>query len=148
MLHGGRLGDETSAPDGGGQKQNHLDLLPYGCDGWMSTFIHIFPPVMEAYWAAIQRGRLVGAFKPEPPPRDDDPEAAAAGREALPAGHPASWGAITAGSTTLGWRGAWLEQAPSSATRESTATRAIIDIVRTSCLKPPDPEPEIGENLD
>ncbi len=49
-------------------------------------------------WAAIQRGRLVGAFKPEPPPRDDDPEAAAAGREALPAGHPASWGAITAGT--------------------------------------------------
>lgn len=45
----------------GGQKQNHLDVLPYGCDGWMSTFIHIFPPVMAAYWAAVRRGDLATA---------------------------------------------------------------------------------------
>ena len=47
-------------------------------------------------WAAIQRGRLVGACKPESPPaqRDTGPT----GRDALPAGHPITWGAITAGT--------------------------------------------------
>ena len=56
-------------------------------------------------WAAIERGRLVGACKPEPaPPRlmtaaqVTDAQAAEAGREALAPGHPVSWGAITAGT--------------------------------------------------
>jgi 4-hydroxy-tetrahydrodipicolinate synthase len=38
----------------GGQKQNHLDLVPYGCDGYMSTFIKFAPQVAQAYWEAIQ----------------------------------------------------------------------------------------------
>lgn len=38
----------------GGQKQNHLDLLPYGCDGYMSTFLHFKPEIAQAYWQAIQ----------------------------------------------------------------------------------------------
>ncbi|MCZ6679585.1 MAG: dihydrodipicolinate synthase family protein [Candidatus Poribacteria bacterium] len=38
----------------GGQKQNHLDLLPYGCDGYFSTFIHFRPDIPQQYWQAIQ----------------------------------------------------------------------------------------------
>jgi len=36
----------------GGQKQNHLDLLPYGCDGYLSTFIKFKPEITQAYWQA------------------------------------------------------------------------------------------------
>ncbi len=51
-------------------------------------------------WAAIQRGRFIGAKKPPAPPRaaHEDP----ANREALPPGHAASWGAITAGTVLAG----------------------------------------------
>jgi 4-hydroxy-tetrahydrodipicolinate synthase len=45
----------------GGQKQNHLDLLPYGCDGYMSTFIHFNPAVADRYWALVTAGDLTGA---------------------------------------------------------------------------------------
>ena len=38
----------------GGQKQNHLDVLPYGCDGYFSTFIHFRPDITQEYWRAIQ----------------------------------------------------------------------------------------------
>jgi len=38
----------------GGQKQNHMDLHPYGCDGFMSTFIQFKPEIAHRYWAAIQ----------------------------------------------------------------------------------------------
>jgi peptidoglycan/xylan/chitin deacetylase (PgdA/CDA1 family) len=45
-------------------------------------------------WSAIERGRRIGARAPihvAPPPPDP-------AREALPAGHPLTWGAITAGT--------------------------------------------------
>ena len=45
----------------GGQKQNHLDMHPYGCDGYMSTFLHFNPSVAHRYWAAISSGDLAGA---------------------------------------------------------------------------------------
>jgi dihydrodipicolinate synthase/N-acetylneuraminate lyase len=45
----------------GGQKQNHLDLHPYGCDGYMSTFLHFMPEIPHAYWRAIQAGDLAAA---------------------------------------------------------------------------------------
>ena len=51
-------------------------------------------------WAAIERGRRIGAQKPEPPPRAQDD--GQAGREPLPAGHPISWGAIIAGTVLDG----------------------------------------------
>jgi len=38
----------------GGQKQNHLDILPYGCDGYLSTFIKFRPDVVQAYWQATR----------------------------------------------------------------------------------------------
>ena len=40
----------------GGLKQNHLDVLPYGCDGYFSTFIQFKPEVTHQYWGAIQAG--------------------------------------------------------------------------------------------
>ncbi len=40
----------------GGQKQNHLDMYPYGVDGYMSSYLHVNPSVAHAYWAAIVAG--------------------------------------------------------------------------------------------
>ena len=38
----------------GGQKQNHMDMHPYGCDGYMSTFITFKPELAHRYWSAVQ----------------------------------------------------------------------------------------------
>ena len=38
----------------GGQKQNHLDALSYGCDGYLSTFISFSPEIARYYWEAIE----------------------------------------------------------------------------------------------
>ena len=38
----------------GGQKQNHFDLIHYGCDGYLSTFVTFAPQVTQAYWRAVQ----------------------------------------------------------------------------------------------
>ncbi len=38
----------------GGQKQNHFDLLHYGCDGYLSTFLTFAPSITQDYWQAIQ----------------------------------------------------------------------------------------------
>jgi dihydrodipicolinate synthase/N-acetylneuraminate lyase len=52
----------------GGQKQNHLDVAPYGCDGYMSTYLHFMPDVPHAYWRAYQAGdftacaRIIGVY--------------------------------------------------------------------------------------
>ena len=52
----------------GGQKQNHLDVHPYGCDGYMSTYLHFMPAVSHAYWKAIEAGdvaacaRIIGVY--------------------------------------------------------------------------------------
>lgn len=40
----------------GGQKSFHLELLPYGCQGYLSTFITFLPAVTHAYWRAIAAG--------------------------------------------------------------------------------------------
>ena len=45
----------------GGQKQTHMDMLPYGCDGYMSTFIKFKPDVAHAYWSAVEKGDLHSA---------------------------------------------------------------------------------------
>ena len=50
-------------------------------------------------WAASERGRRIGAQKPPAPPPAEAEEGA---REPLPAGHPVSWGAITAGTVLDG----------------------------------------------
>lgn len=38
----------------GGQKQNHFDLVHYGCDGYLSTFVAFAPAITQRYWQAIQ----------------------------------------------------------------------------------------------
>lgn len=38
----------------GGQKQYHLDLLPYGCDGYLSTFLAFAPHIAHSYWKAVE----------------------------------------------------------------------------------------------
>ncbi|HVA86689.1 MAG TPA: dihydrodipicolinate synthase family protein [Candidatus Saccharimonadales bacterium] len=47
----------------GGQKQHHLDLHLYGCDGYMSTYLHFRPEIAHAYWAAVQAGDLAAAAR-------------------------------------------------------------------------------------
>ncbi len=42
----------------GGQKQNHLNAWPYGCDGYFSTFIKFKPAVAWDYWKAITAGDM------------------------------------------------------------------------------------------
>ncbi len=38
----------------GGQKQNHFDLIHYGCDGYLSTFVTFAPQITQRYWQAVQ----------------------------------------------------------------------------------------------
>jgi 4-hydroxy-tetrahydrodipicolinate synthase len=38
----------------GGQKQNVLDMHPYGCDGYMSTYLHFWPEVAQTFWRALK----------------------------------------------------------------------------------------------
>lgn len=47
----------------GGQKQNHLDIHPYGCDGYLSTFIDFKPEVAQAYWRAIKANDIAKAVE-------------------------------------------------------------------------------------
>ena len=42
----------------GGLKQNHLNVVPYGCDGYLSTFLTFQPKVTHAYWKAIETNNL------------------------------------------------------------------------------------------
>ena len=45
----------------GGQKQTHLDMLPYGCDGYMSVLVVFKPEITRAYRSAVARGDLAAA---------------------------------------------------------------------------------------
>lgn len=38
----------------GGQKENHFDLVQYGCDGYLSTLVAFAPRITQAYWQAVQ----------------------------------------------------------------------------------------------
>ncbi|MBI3987926.1 MAG: dihydrodipicolinate synthase family protein [Lentisphaerae bacterium] len=45
----------------GGLKQNHLNLWPYGCHGYLSTFLKFKPEVAWTYWRAIERRETAAA---------------------------------------------------------------------------------------
>ena len=45
----------------GGQKQNHMNAHPYGCDGYLSSFISFKPEISHRYWEAIQADDRVAA---------------------------------------------------------------------------------------
>lgn len=47
----------------GGQKQTHMDMHPYGCDGYMSVFMTYRPEVAHTYWGAIEKGDLPSAAR-------------------------------------------------------------------------------------
>jgi len=45
----------------GGQKQNHMNMYPYGCAGYLSTFISFKPDIAWRYWNAVEAGDLKAA---------------------------------------------------------------------------------------
>jgi dihydrodipicolinate synthase/N-acetylneuraminate lyase len=47
----------------GGQKQNHLNILPYGCDGFLSTYARFLPEIAWKYWAAIEKNDIPAAIE-------------------------------------------------------------------------------------
>jgi dihydrodipicolinate synthase/N-acetylneuraminate lyase len=55
-----RVGDRW-AVFAGGQKSFHLDLWPYGCSGYLSSFVNFRPAVTKAYWQAISQGDVTAA---------------------------------------------------------------------------------------
>ncbi len=48
------LAHEQKAVFAGGRKENHLNMWPYGCDGYMSTFQAFRPDLAQDYWRAAQ----------------------------------------------------------------------------------------------
>ena len=55
------LAHEKWAIFAGGQKQTHMGMLPYGCDGYMSVFMTFKPDVAHTYWRAIEGHDLTAA---------------------------------------------------------------------------------------
>ena len=47
----------------GGNKSHHMELWPYGCQGWLSTFIIFRPTVAHAYWKAVKAGDIPQAVR-------------------------------------------------------------------------------------
>ncbi|WP_135556005.1 dihydrodipicolinate synthase family protein [Paenibacillus cymbidii] len=45
----------------GGRKENHLDVLPYGADAYLSIYSRFRPDIAHRYWAAVQAGDLTEA---------------------------------------------------------------------------------------
>ena len=52
---------ERCALFAGGQKVNHMNMWPYGCDGYMSTYLLFAPEISQAYWRAIEEKDLLTA---------------------------------------------------------------------------------------
>ena len=42
----------------GGQKQNHMNIVPYGVDGYLSVYARFKPEIAWKYWDAITRGDI------------------------------------------------------------------------------------------
>ncbi len=47
----------------GGQKINHLSLLPFGGRGYLSTLLLFSPEITHAYWQAVRRGDLKSCLR-------------------------------------------------------------------------------------
>ncbi|HOE95243.1 MAG TPA: dihydrodipicolinate synthase family protein [Candidatus Sumerlaeota bacterium] len=54
---------ERAAIFAGGLKLNHLNIAPYGADGYMSTFIGFCPEITRRYWSCIEAGDMAGAWR-------------------------------------------------------------------------------------
>ncbi len=57
----GLLAHEHWALSAGGMKQNHMNMVPYGADGYLSTFITFKPEIAWRYWNAIEQHDLEAA---------------------------------------------------------------------------------------
>ena len=47
----------------GGLKQDVLTLRPYGCDGYMSWYLHFVPEIAHAFWRTVVAGDLAASAK-------------------------------------------------------------------------------------
>lgn len=47
----------------GGQKANHLNMWPYGCTGYLSSFLHFWPDLVRRYWGALEEKRVADACR-------------------------------------------------------------------------------------
>jgi len=47
----------------GGQKQNHLDIHPYGCHGYLSAFSTFRPDIAQRYWQALEGNDIDAASR-------------------------------------------------------------------------------------
>ena len=86
---------------------DHRDAIIHAMRGEGAAWDRIARVLRVSRWAAIQRGRAIGAplALPRPPrPPGPDPEQH---REPLQAGHPTSWGLITAGTAFAGTDYPW-----------------------------------------
>lgn len=63
------------------------------------TWDAIATALAHGRWTVIERGNLIGAALPAPVPKEPETDLT---REAYPAGHPETWGAITAGTCLAG----------------------------------------------
>jgi 4-hydroxy-tetrahydrodipicolinate synthase len=54
---------ERTAIVAGGQKRNHLNMYPYGCTGYLSTFSMYRPRFAQSYWKMIESGDISGAAR-------------------------------------------------------------------------------------
>jgi 4-hydroxy-tetrahydrodipicolinate synthase len=46
----------------GGLKQNHINMLPYGVDGYFSMHVTFYPDIAQKYWKAIKDFRMDDAI--------------------------------------------------------------------------------------
>ena len=51
------LHDRCAVVAGGGWR-SHLNMLPFGCDGFMCKFMSFCPPITARYWQAIEAGDM------------------------------------------------------------------------------------------
>jgi len=47
----------------GGQKQNHLNAMSYGCGGYFSLYVIFKPEIAQRYWSAVEAGDISAACR-------------------------------------------------------------------------------------
>jgi 4-hydroxy-tetrahydrodipicolinate synthase len=55
------IAHDHMALSAGGQMQNHMNMLPYGVDGFLATFLTFKPEISWKYWQAVEAGNLDAA---------------------------------------------------------------------------------------
>jgi 4-hydroxy-tetrahydrodipicolinate synthase len=46
----------------GGTKQLHLNMIPFGCESYMSTYLWFYPEIAHRYWAAVETSDMKTAW--------------------------------------------------------------------------------------